>query len=93
VFGALAFLNFENPDVSFGDRSITKALLSYQDSDRKKQSWPEHELRVFVRLLIATASKLPSANASPSKERYLASLELINQNLTSKDKASSATKS
>ena len=93
VFGALAFLNFENPDVSFGDRSITKVLLSYQDSDRKKQSWPEHELRVFVRLLIATASKLPSANASPSKERYLASLELINQNLTSKDKASSATKS
>lgn len=93
VFGALTFVNFKNPDVSFGDRPITKALLSFQDSDRKKQSWPEHELRAFVRLLIATASKLPSANASPSKERYLASLELINQNLTSKDKASSATKS
>lgn len=93
VFGALTILNFKNPDMSFGDRPITKALLSYQDSDRKKQSWPEHELRAFVRLLIATASKLPSANASPSKERYLASLELINQNLTSKDKASSATKS
>jgi hypothetical protein len=89
----LPMLHIKDPNTDFKDCTLTKKLLPYQDRDEKKQSWPEGELRTYVRLLTAIASKLPSANASPSKERYLASLELINQNLTSKDNASSATKS
>jgi hypothetical protein len=87
----LPMLHIKDPNTDFKDCTLTKKLLPYQDRDEKKQSWPEGELRTYVRLLTAIASKLPSANASPSKERYLASLELINQNLTSKDNASSAT--
>jgi len=89
----LPTLKINGPNTEFKDCVLTKKLLPYQDRDEKKQSWPKDELRTYVRLLTAIASKLPSANASPSKERYLASLELINQNLTSKDNASSATKS
>ena len=91
VMFLLLTLHINDPNTDFKDCTLTKKLLPYQDRDEKKQSWPEGELRTYVRLLTAIASKLPSANASPSKERYLASLELINQNLTSKDNASSAT--
>lgn len=93
VMFLLLMLHINDPNTDFKDCTLTKKLLPYQDPGEKKQSWPKDELRTYVRLLTAIASKLPSANASPSKERYLASLELINQNLTSKDNASSATKS